>query len=402
MSAFKKIRRKIKQSASQFVFNLADWGAGRNVKIIDKTLVIIKNDLIGDYILFRNFLPYIKQSEKYKDYKIILIGNIIWKNIAETLDATYYDEMIWVSFDRFYKDLPYRRKTVKSLLSKGYQTLFYPVYSGDIYTEQFLIAKITAKEKIKYAQPLPEAGTKVNPCFTEVIRSEHRYLFEIYRYKEMFELFLRISIEDFQWRNLNVNANQLAGIPKQYVVFFPGSSAYLKRWNASNFVQVADYIMSTYPYHIVLAGSKKDKKYAKAIIAGVDEKYRNRLSDFTGKTSLLDLANMIRNSNLLITTDSASLHMAAAVNKETICVFMGESYGRFTPYPTEIFSKGKFICPPEVEHLVHDQLTFPVFLLLNYNPDINTITAERVITAIEELLLKKDALKKVNLSSSQN
>lgn len=390
MLPLKKIRRKIKQSFWQVIFNLTDFKPGQNIIITEKTLVIIKNDLIGDYILFRNFLPFIKQSEKYKDYKIILIGNIAWKNIAETLDGAYYDEMIWVSFDRLYKDLGYRTKTIKSILSKGYQTLFYPVYSGDEYTEQFLIAKITAREKIKYAQPLPEKGTKVHPCFTTVIRSTHRNLFEIYRYKEMFELFLGISINSFQWRNLNTPASHLSTImQKPYVVFFPGSSAYLKRWGTANFITVANYLLANSSYQILLPGSKKDKKYAQAIIAGVSKKYWDRFLDLSGETTLLDLSTIISHSELLVTNDSVSLHMAAAVNKETVCVFMGESYGRFAPYPQEIFSKGKFLCPPDVEKLVLEQLSVPVFLSLAYNPDINTISPQRAIASIEELISKQ-------------
>ena len=388
MSPFKIIRRKIKRSFWRVVFSITDFRLTKNVNITEKTLVFIKNDLIGDYILFRNFLPYIKQSKKYKDHKIILIGNTVWKNIAETLDADYYDEMIWVSFDRLNKDLVYRTKTIKNILSKGYETLFYPVYSGDEYTEQFLITKITAKEKIKYAQPLPELGTKVNPCFTQILRSTHRYLFEIYRYKEMFEMFLDVSIKGFEWRNLNADATKHIPV-KRYIVFFPGSSAYLKRWGTTNFVAVANYLIENYAYQIVLAGTNKDGKYASAIINGTDKKHQDRFIDLTGKTSLLDLANIINRSDLLVTNDSASLHMAAAVNKETVCMFMGESYGRFTPYPKEIFSNGRFICPPDVEKLVQAQSTSPVFLSLGYNPDINAITPEHVITAIEDLLSTK-------------
>ena len=401
MSPIKVIRRKIKQSFWQVVFTITDFRLNSNVIIAEKTLVFIKNDLIGDYLLFRNFLPYIKQSKKYKDHKLILIGNTAWKNIAETLDADYYDEMIWISFDRINKDLVYRTKTIKNILSKGYETLFYPVYSGDEYTEQFLIAKITAKEKIKYAQPLPELGTKVNPCFTEILRSTHRYLFEIYRYKEMFEMFLDVSIKEFEWRN--VSTADTTGIPeKPYIVLFPGSSAYLKRWGTANFVAVADYLTENYAYQILLAGSKKDGKYANAIINGVNKKQRGRFIDLTGKTSLLNLANIINHSDLLVTNDSASLHMAAAVNKETVCMFMGESYGRFTPYPKELFSNGRFICPPDVEKLVQGQSTSPVFLSLGYNPDINAIIPEQVIKAIEELLSTKQKHTNKILNSFHN
>ena len=55
------------------------------------SLLLIRIDAIGDYILFRNYIEVLKNSAKYKDYKITLVGNIAWKSIAEELDsATLY------------------------------------------------------------------------------------------------------------------------------------------------------------------------------------------------------------------------------------------------------------------------------------------------------------------------
>ncbi len=389
MSPFKKARKKFKQILSQLVYSLTDLGLGKRVQTEENTLVIIKNDFIGDYILFRNFLPYIKQSEKYKDFKIILIGNITWKNVAETLDAEYYDEMIWISFDKLFKDLGYRSRTIKSILSRGFTTLFYPVYSGDPYTELFFISKIKAQEKIKFSPSSLEALTNLEP-FNVLIHTSHPDLFEIYRYKEMFEVFLETPISDFEWRTLSSPSYAYQGVPeKPYVVFFPGSSAHLKRWHTSNFAQVARHLIQQYNYTIVLAGSKKDNKHADAIIADLTESEQKKLIDLTGKTSLLDLANLIKHSELLVTNDSASIHMAAALNKEAICVFMGENYGRFAPYPKEIYAKGKFICPPDVELLVKDKGEGNTFLSLDYNPNIHAISAEVVIVAAEEVLSKR-------------
>ena len=48
-----------------------------------KELLIVNTDSIGDYILFRNFLKEIKNSEKYKDYKIVLLGCEKYKDFAE-------------------------------------------------------------------------------------------------------------------------------------------------------------------------------------------------------------------------------------------------------------------------------------------------------------------------------
>ncbi len=389
MSSFKKVKKSIRQAISRATYALTDWRAGENAEIEEKTLVIVKNDFIGDYVLFRNVLPYIKQSEKYKDYKIILIGNITWKNLAETLDAEYYDEMIWVAYDRLFNDIDYRSRIVKSILSRGFDTLFYPVYTGDYYTEKFFISKIKAKKKIKIT-PLSLEALKEEQIFNAMIHTPHENLFEVYRYKELVELFLDISIPNFQWRTLSSNSYVYQAVPeKPYVVFFPSSSAYLKRWHTSNFIKVAEHLIKQHNYTIVLTGAKKDSKYAKAIIAGVEEQYKNQLIDCTGKTTLPDLANLIKHSDLLVTNDSVSIHMAASMNKEAVCVFMGENYGRFMPYPKEVYSKGIFICPPSVKAMVKEGKETNTYLSLDYNPKIDDISPEAVIDATEILISKK-------------
>ncbi|MBC7485711.1 MAG: glycosyltransferase family 9 protein [Cytophagaceae bacterium] len=390
MSPFKKFKKRIRLAINLTIYRLTDWGAEKNVEIEEKTLVIVKNDFIGDYVLFRNVLPYIRQSEKYKDYKIILIGNITWKNLAETLDAQYYDEMIWVAYDKLFKNFRYRSRTIKSLLSRGFDTLFYPVYTGEYYTETFLISKIKANKKIKIT-PLPLEDLKEEHIFNAMIHTPHENMFEVYRYKEIVELFLGISIPNFEWRSLSSDAyTSQAVTEKPYVVFFPGSSAYLKRWHTSNFVKVAKHLIKQHNYTIVLTGARKDTKYAKAIIAGLEKQYRKQMIDCTGKTSLLDLASLIKHSDLLVTNDSVSIHMAAAQAKEAVCVFMGENYGRFIPYPKEVYSKGIFICPPSVKAMVNDNEETRTYLSLDYNPKIDEISPEAVIDAVEIILRRKN------------
>ncbi len=45
------------------------------------SLLIVRLDAIGDYILFRNFLKVIRNSEKFNNYTITLCGNTLWKDI---------------------------------------------------------------------------------------------------------------------------------------------------------------------------------------------------------------------------------------------------------------------------------------------------------------------------------
>lgn len=40
----------------------------------EKSMLIIKPNVIGDYILFRNFIEIIKNSERFKGLKIYFLG----------------------------------------------------------------------------------------------------------------------------------------------------------------------------------------------------------------------------------------------------------------------------------------------------------------------------------------
>ena len=47
----------------------------KKITVTERSLIIVHTEAIGDYILFRNFIEQIKNSEKFKTYKITLIAN---------------------------------------------------------------------------------------------------------------------------------------------------------------------------------------------------------------------------------------------------------------------------------------------------------------------------------------
>src|SRR4051812_32326905 len=60
-------------------------------------ILIIKPDAIGDYIIFRNFLSIIANDKKFKNHKITLVGNVIWKDFADEFDAGIINKFIPVN-----------------------------------------------------------------------------------------------------------------------------------------------------------------------------------------------------------------------------------------------------------------------------------------------------------------
>ena len=73
---------KLRNLLNYFVYLIIDLFLPLGQNTNSNTLLIIRLDAIGDYLLFRNFLSVIRASRKYKDYEITLCGNIVWKDLS--------------------------------------------------------------------------------------------------------------------------------------------------------------------------------------------------------------------------------------------------------------------------------------------------------------------------------
>ena len=120
-----------------------------NIKKID-SLVIVKTDNIGDYVLFRNFLSEIKKIKKFKDTKITLIGNEAYKDMALKFDKRYVDNFIWVNNKKFRGNIFYRINLLFKLKNNNYRYLLNAMYSRDFFTSDWISKWIYSDKKIAF------------------------------------------------------------------------------------------------------------------------------------------------------------------------------------------------------------------------------------------------------------
>ena len=80
-----------------------------------KSLLIIHDNGLGDYFLVRNYFKYIKQSEKYKNYKIVYLAKKDRIDCVKKYDKKYIDKIIKFSPERFENKEKYRTKILKKL-----------------------------------------------------------------------------------------------------------------------------------------------------------------------------------------------------------------------------------------------------------------------------------------------
>jgi ADP-heptose:LPS heptosyltransferase len=304
----------------------------------ENTLLIIKPDGIGDYILFRNYLQFLKTSGKFNGHQIFLLTNMANKDLAINMDSLYVDGFFWYSDSYFLK-----WKLVKllaDLQALKVNTIIYPTYSRK-YPVDWLVHQINAKNKIGID------GDTLNQTLSFKIKSDKYYskmitvgndhLHEFDRNKQIFETFTGQKCEFTKpfINGLNIAQNES-------IVIFPGGSESGKRWSAENFHQLCNKIITKLKTNIILTGGKDEVAIGEEISNGFSTAH---LSNKTGTLSLVELSAVIGGSKLLISNDSVAVHLAVALNIPVICLSKGDLYGRFIPYPKHIYNKLENITP---------------------------------------------------------
>lgn len=333
-----------------------------------KTLLVVKLDAIGDYLLFRNFMEVIKSSGQYKDYKVTLCGNIVWRDLTQTFDKNFIDRFIWVDRRKFMSSILYRYKILRKIYLGGFEVVIHPVFSRDFFWGDSVVNISKAKERIGSFGDMSNMSAWQkrisDKWYTKLLKAKDEKMFEFERNREFFsqlidsENLLRGPFIDVKDVIFNL-------IPKKpYAVICPGCTMKFRRWDCIKFSKIADFLACKYGLEIVIAGSSEDTIFAEEIRQY--SKTRDFI-DLTGRTRLSELSKMVSLCKILITNDSSALHIGAAVNAEVICIAHPYYSGRFWPYPESVFNKIRYICTE--------------------TDDINDIKPEAVEMLIEQVLV---------------
>ena len=359
-----------------------------NVKIKEKTLLIIRVDLIGDYILFRNFIELILKSEKFKDYKISLCCNILWKEIAEILDKEFIEEFIEIDNSKnIKKNLIYRYKLLRKIANKGFETCLNPAFTKAVgYTDEIVMAshaliKISFEPSCLYNSEVRKQ--EAQKIYSRIIYGSPNIIFEFYRNKEFIE---KLIGQNFDIQKPTIDILKLKseiGLNGEYCVIVPGATVNNRRWSLDNFKIVAEHLITFNKYKIAFLGSPLEQKLADDINLWNKTECLNLI----GKTNLIEYFYLISKATLVISNESSAVHISVACNVPVVCLSNGNHFGRFNPYPISISTTCITVYP---EHFASiDQKVLSEKYSENSNENINAIKYNVVLEKIDFLLNKK-------------
>ena len=160
------------------------------------------------------------------------------------------------------------------------------------------------------------------------------------------------------------------------VVMNPSASCPSKRWPAKRFAQTADILIKRSGVKVVVITGEADKEIGEKVVSFMEE----GCLDLSGKTTVGDIAEILKRSKLFISNDSGPVHVACAVGTPVLAIF-GRSDRGLSPKRWGPSNKGDVVIHKDVgclECLAHN-------CVLGFKC-LSAITVDEVVRAAEELL----------------
>lgn len=282
----------------------------------ERRVLLIRTDRIGDVLLSTPAIKAVRDA--YPDAYIAMMVSPYARDIIN--GNPYLDEIIiydkngkhksWWDSVRFAFEL--RRKKFNLALAlhptnRVHLVIFMagiPKRIGYDYKLGFLLT-----DRIKHTKQLGE-------------KHETEYALDLVRYlgidpKDK-KLFMPVRPESEDWAEELLRRE---GINKsdKLLTIHPAASCISRIWPSERFAELADKLIDKYGFKaLIIAGP--DPEHIK-IAADVIAKMRHSALNLAGKTSVSQLASLLKRCRLHISTDTGPMHIASSVGTPVIAIF---------------------------------------------------------------------------------
>ena len=329
MTLFKPYLVIIK-SVLYFLFDsVALWKTHSPQKNQLEVVLLIRQDAIGDFVMWLDTAKEYRKLYPPEKYKIILVGNKIWCSLAVALP--YWDRVIPVNVRQFKTFSRYRWNLLRKIQNLGVQIAIQPTFSREFYHGDSLVRASNALQKVSSVGDMSNRNwlkkTISDGWHTDLIPTSTKMMTELERNAEFFQGF---SAKPYQanYPKLKLPRMTTANWEKrEYYVLFPGVSTALRQWPVECFAEIADRIYNETGLVGILDGAPSEKPLAESIQS------ISRASLEWAGTLLDELPQLLKYSKFLVSGETSAVHIAAAVKTPVICVLGGAYFGRFLPYP---------------------------------------------------------------------
>lgn len=396
-----------------------------------KTLCFIRLDIIGDYILYRNFLPLFKKY--FEDYETTFIGNTVIKDIATHCDSQYIDKFIFL--DNTYWEKYLRIGANGPRLSKLKELLFFlPKFMRKRYEDVSNLRKesyeicinssmfyFSTKEDaiIKHLIAENKVGVFCTHPIESSFRTDYRKRGEIRKsfythlfYPKEVPQFLYDSNQDFfqsffkHFKGVDIGFVELELklpiafecekfkniLKPPYGVLNLGASDDFRVYK--RFDEVIYFLNPD--YQLILCGnSKEDEKLANSIL----KRHKNAIS-LVNQTGLIEYLYLLKNASFAMGNESSIMHLSACLKiPYAFIVSSGRAFPFFHPYPKEVDPNIHMIYPRDFQKIISRSSNWMFKAMTMPHPPVDNVNPQDIISTIKRFaphLLKEDAPSNTN------
>ncbi len=279
-----------------------------------KRILIVRTDRIGDVLLSTPVIAALR--DRYPDAYIAMMVSPYAKDIVE--HNPYLDKVILYDKDGKHKSW---RRSVKFALNLKKKKFDLALVLHPVNRAHIVVFLAGIPRRIGYNRKMGFLLTdKLEHAKHLGRKHELEYSLDLVRYlgiepKDKNPC-MPIQPESEQWVDdlfgeLRIRAGD------RLLAIHPGASCPSKVWPQERFAEVADALSEKYGFKVFVVAGPKDIAVAQAVSA----RMRAGAINLAGKTSVSQLASLLKRCRLFISNDSGPVHISQAVGTPVISIF---------------------------------------------------------------------------------
>jgi|SRR3989338_159797 len=288
-----------------------------------KNILILRNDRFGEFLLNIPALRALKET--FNNSRIIALVDPYVKDLAQSI--SFIDEVI--EWRRQEHSLIEKLRLINLLKRKNINIAIMLNPSKELNILTFLSG---IPIRVGYAR-------KLGFLLTHKMEDK-KYLGQKHEVEYNLELVslvgaktdnksLSLTIDNNVSKELNIeNSDNL-------VALHPWTSDPIKQWPEKNFYELGKRLIKELNMKVVVIGGKEESGKSAELFNNFDI----NLNNIAGKTTLKQLAAILKKCKLLVSCDSGPMHLACAVGTPVIAIFrndiIGKSPKRWGPWGKE-------------------------------------------------------------------
>lgn len=279
-----------------------------------KRILVVRTDRIGDVLLSTPVFKVLRDN-----YPFAYIAALVSPYAQDIVRGNpFIDEVIIYDKDKLHKSIFSSIKFSLWLKKKKFDLalILHPVNRMHLITYFAGIARrigydrklgVFLTDKIKHTKQL---GAK----------HEMEYALDLVRYlgiePKEYSPYMPVSRESEESAG-KILIDCGIGQNDKVLVIHPSASCPSKIWPATRFAKVCDKLIEEYNFKVLVIASAKDYNLADEVIKNMKHKAVN----LAGKTSVEELAAILKRAGLFISNDSGPVHISWAVGTPVIAIF---------------------------------------------------------------------------------